>query len=54
MVYAVLGYISYLMLVLEVGTSSIGWAQLSRFHLKMETESSLKNIACFQIKHGDG
>jgi hypothetical protein len=29
---------------LEIGTSSINWAQLSRFHLKMETESSLQNV----------
>jgi hypothetical protein len=28
----------------EIGTSSIDWAQLSRFHLKMETESSLQNV----------
>jgi hypothetical protein len=27
----------------EIGTSSIDWAQLSRFHLKTETESSLRN-----------
>jgi hypothetical protein len=25
----------------EIRTSSVDWAQLSRFHLKMETESSL-------------
>jgi hypothetical protein len=29
---------------LEVGTSSIDWTQLSRFHLKTETESSLRNV----------
>jgi hypothetical protein len=29
-------------------TSSIDWAQLSRFHLKTETESSLRNIVCFK------
>jgi hypothetical protein len=28
----------------EIGTSSIDWAQLSRFHLKTETESSLWNV----------
>jgi hypothetical protein len=28
----------------EVGTSSIHWAQLSRFYLKTETESSLRNV----------
>jgi hypothetical protein len=35
-------FISYLVLVLgpEIGTNSIDWAQLSRFHLKTETESS--------------
>jgi hypothetical protein len=29
----------------ETGTSSVDWAQLSRFHLKTETESSLRNVA---------
>jgi hypothetical protein len=29
---------------LKLGTSSIDWAQLSRFYLKMETESSLRNV----------
>jgi hypothetical protein len=33
------------------GTSSIDWAQLSRLHLKTETESSLRN-AVFTIKTG--
>jgi hypothetical protein len=28
----------------EIGTSSIDWAQLSRFHLKTETESSFGNV----------
>jgi hypothetical protein len=28
----------------EIGTSSIDWAQLSRFYLKTETESSLQNV----------
>jgi hypothetical protein len=28
----------------KAGTSSINWAQLSRFQLKMETESSLRNV----------
>jgi hypothetical protein len=32
----------------EIGTSSIDKAQLSRFHLKMETESSCRNAVCFQ------
>jgi hypothetical protein len=30
----------------EIGASSIDWAQLSNFHLKMETESSLQNTVC--------
>jgi hypothetical protein len=32
-------------------TSSNDWAQLSRFHLKVETESSLRNVV-FEIKTG--
>jgi hypothetical protein len=28
----------------SLGTSSIDWAQLSRFHMKTETESSLRNV----------
>jgi hypothetical protein len=28
----------------EIGTSSIDWAQWSRFHLKTERESSLRNV----------
>jgi hypothetical protein len=28
----------------EIEGSSIDWAQLSRFHLKTETESSLRNF----------
>jgi hypothetical protein len=28
----------------EIGTSSIDWAQLSRFYLKTEIESSLRNV----------
>jgi hypothetical protein len=27
----------------ETGTSSVDWAQLSMYHLKTETESSLRN-----------
>jgi hypothetical protein len=27
-----------------IGISSIDWAQLSRFHLKMETEPSVQNV----------
>jgi hypothetical protein len=28
----------------EIGNISIDWAQLSRFYLKTETESSLRNV----------
>jgi hypothetical protein len=28
----------------EIWTTSLDWAQLNRFHLKMETESSLRNV----------
>jgi hypothetical protein len=28
----------------EIGTSSIAWTQLRRFHLQAETESSLRNV----------
>jgi hypothetical protein len=31
----------------EIGSSSIDWAQLNRFYLKTETESSLRDIVCF-------
>jgi hypothetical protein len=34
----------------EIGTSSIDWAQLSRCHLKTETESSLRNVVGFLVK----
>jgi hypothetical protein len=27
-----------------IGTSSIDWAQLSRFYLKTETETSMRNV----------
>jgi hypothetical protein len=39
-------YISYLALVLypKIGSSSIDWPQLSRFYLKTETESILRNV----------
>jgi hypothetical protein len=30
----------------EIGTNSIDWAQLSRFYLKTETESSIRNAVC--------
>jgi hypothetical protein len=33
----------------EIGTSSIDWDQLSRFYLKMETESSLRNTVFWKI-----
>jgi hypothetical protein len=33
----------------EIGTSSIDWVQLSRFYLKMETESSLWNVVFWNI-----
>jgi hypothetical protein len=32
----------------EIGTSSIDWAQLSRFHLKGETDSSFRKLVCFK------
>jgi hypothetical protein len=38
----------YWILSPEVGTSSINWAQLSRFYLKTETEMSLRNAV---LKH---
>jgi hypothetical protein len=31
----------------EIGASSIYWIQLSRFYLKTETESSLRNVVVF-------
>jgi hypothetical protein len=39
-------YKLHLVLVLVFGdrTSSVGWARLSRCHLKTETESSLRNV----------
>jgi hypothetical protein len=37
-----------------IGTSSIDWAQLSRFHLKMERESSLRNVMCFKYNQDNG
>jgi hypothetical protein len=33
----------------EIGTSSFRWPQLSRFHLKTETVSSLRNIVSWNI-----
>jgi hypothetical protein len=32
----------------DIGTRSIGWDQLSRFQLKLETESSIRNVECFK------
>jgi hypothetical protein len=34
-----------------IETSSIDWDQLSMFHLKTETESSLRNVVCFINKN---
>jgi hypothetical protein len=31
---------------LEIGSSSFSWAPLSRFDLKTEAESSLRNVFC--------
>jgi hypothetical protein len=33
----------------KIGTSSIDWAQLSRFYLKMEIELSLQNVVFCNI-----
>jgi hypothetical protein len=33
----------------EIGTSSIDWAQLNRFYLKIETKSSLRNVMLWNI-----
>jgi hypothetical protein len=33
----------------QIGTSSISWAQLSRLHLKTETESSIRNVVFWNI-----
>jgi hypothetical protein len=38
------GAIPYLRRQGHIGTSSIDWAQLSRFYLNTETESSLRNV----------
>jgi hypothetical protein len=32
----------------EIGASSIYWIQLSRFYLRTETESSLRNVVVFK------
>jgi hypothetical protein len=32
---------------LEIGASSIYWIQLSRFYLRTEAESSLRNVVVF-------
>jgi hypothetical protein len=34
-------------------TSSIDWAQLSRFHLETEAEFSLRSVVCFKQKQDD-
>jgi hypothetical protein len=41
--YLTFGYLT------QIGTSSIDWDQLSRFYLKMETESSLRNVVFWNI-----
>jgi hypothetical protein len=54
MVYAVLGvYILSCVgaVVRSWELSSVDWAQLSKFHLKMETKSYLRNVV-FKIKIG--
>jgi hypothetical protein len=33
----------------DVGTSSVDWTQMSRFYLKTETESSLRNVVFCDI-----
>jgi hypothetical protein len=33
----------------EIGTSSIDWTQLSKFYLKKDTESSLRNVVFLKI-----
>jgi hypothetical protein len=33
----------------KIGTNSINWAQLSRFYLKTETETSLRNVVFCNI-----
>jgi hypothetical protein len=35
----------------DIVSSSIDWAQLSRFHLKTESESSLRNVMFFKYKY---
>jgi hypothetical protein len=35
---------------LEIWTTSIDWAQLSRFYLKAETESSFRNVVVLKNK----
>jgi hypothetical protein len=34
----------------KIGTSSIDWGQLSRFYLKMKTESSLRKVMFWNMK----
>jgi hypothetical protein len=36
----------------EIGTSSIDWAHQNRFHLKTETESSLRNVVLKYKQNG--
>jgi hypothetical protein len=49
LIYYIYNILIYLVLPLYQETSSIFWVQLSRYHLKTETESSLWN-AMFKIK----
>jgi hypothetical protein len=37
----------------EIRTSPVSWAQLSRLHLRTETECNLQNL-CFKLKGGGG
>jgi hypothetical protein len=51
MVYAVLGLCALSCVgvrVPEIESNSVDWAQLSSFHLKTETESSLRNVVSFK------
>jgi hypothetical protein len=41
------------MAISEIGTSSIYWAQLSRFYLRTEIESNLQNVVFLNILDKD-
>jgi hypothetical protein len=47
-VFLVCGVWFYLKDLRFFPNSPIDWLQLSRFHLKTETESSLRNVLCFK------